>query len=173
MYKKLLALALVLVIALTAGAVLAQPQTQTPSGTIRITLNSASAGVGASWGQASLLFQGKAHRFRVSGLKVLSVGVRRIALRGDVYNLNNVRDFAGTFRNAPPGLTFISLISNEVRPVPCVCSRRLRCEYGKRRSSRDAPGAGSTVGVAPGAMPPVLCTHRPHCRRNRNRLSHL
>jgi hypothetical protein len=107
MYKKLLALALVLVIALTAGAVLAQTQTQTPSGTIRITLNSASAMMGASWGQASLLFQGKAHRFRVRGLKVGSVGIRRIALRGDVYNLNNVNDLAGTFRNAPPGLTFI------------------------------------------------------------------
>jgi hypothetical protein len=109
MYKKLLALALVLVIALTAAAVLAQTQTQTqaPSGTIRITLNSASAMMGASWGQASLLFQGKAHRFRVRGLKVGSVGIRRIAFRGDVYNLNNVNDFAGTFRNAPPGLTFI------------------------------------------------------------------
>lgn len=107
MYKKTLALALVLVIALTAGAVLAQTQTQTPSGTIRITLNSASAMMGASWGQASLLFQGKAHRFRVRGLKVLSVGIRRIALQGDVYNLNNINDFAGRFRNAPPGLTFI------------------------------------------------------------------
>jgi hypothetical protein len=105
MYKKLLALALILVIVLTASAVPAQ--TQTPSGTIRITLNSASAVVGASWGQASLLFQGKAHRFRVRGLKVLSAGIRRIALRGDVYNLNNVNDFAGIFRNAPAGLTFI------------------------------------------------------------------
>jgi hypothetical protein len=107
MYKKLVTLALVLAIALTAGAVLAQTQTQTPSGTIRITLNSASAVMGASWGQASLLFQGNAYRFRVRGLKVGSVGIRRIALRGDVYNLNNVNDFAGTFRNAPPGLTFI------------------------------------------------------------------
>ena len=107
MYKKLLALALILVIVLTASAVPAQTQTQTPSGTIRITLNSASAVVGASWGQASLLFQGKAHRFRVRGLKVLSAGILRIALRGDVYNLNNVNDFAGIFRNAPAGLTFI------------------------------------------------------------------
>ena len=103
MYKKTLALALVLVIALTAGAVLAQTQTQTPSGTIRITLNSASAMMGASWGQASLLFQGKAHRFRVRGLKVLSVGIRRIALQGDVYNLNNINDFAGTFSECSTG----------------------------------------------------------------------
>jgi len=57
-----------------------------PQRHIRITLT-LPARSRASWGQASLLFQGKAHRFRVSGLKVLSVGVRRIALRGDVYNL--------------------------------------------------------------------------------------
>ena len=106
MYKKLLALALALAMVATAGAALAQ--TQTPSGTISIKLNSASALMGASWGQAVLTFQGRTHLFRVRGLKVGSVGIRRIALRGDVYNLSNVTDLAGTYQKADPaGITFI------------------------------------------------------------------
>jgi hypothetical protein len=104
MYKKLLVVALVLALALTAGTALAQ----TPSGTISIALNSASAVMGASWGQAVLTFQAKTHLFRVRGLKVLSVGIRSMELNGDVYNLKNLTDLAGTYKKADPaGLTFI------------------------------------------------------------------
>jgi hypothetical protein len=104
MYKKLLASALILAMVMTAGAALAD----TPSGTISIKLNSASAVMGASWGQAVLTFQGRTHLFRVRGLKVGSVGIRRLSLRGDVYNLNNVNDLSGTYQKADPaGLTFI------------------------------------------------------------------
>jgi len=104
MYKKLLALALALAIIMTAGAALAD----TPSGTISIRLNSASAVMGASWGQAVLTFQGRTHLFRVRGLKVGSVGVRRLSLTGDVYNLTNVNDLSGIYQKADPaGLTFI------------------------------------------------------------------
>jgi hypothetical protein len=106
MYKKLLVVALVLALALTAGAALAQ--SQTPSGTISITLNSASALMGASWGEAVLTFGAKTHLFKVRGLKVLSVGVRVLSLNGDVYNLKNLSDMAGTYQKADPaGLTFI------------------------------------------------------------------
>lgn len=105
MYKKLLALGLALAIVMTAGAALAD----TPSGTISIKLNSASAMMGASWGQAVLTFQGRTHLFRVRGLKVLSVGIRRLALSGDVYSLTNINDLAGTYQKADPaGLTFIA-----------------------------------------------------------------
>jgi hypothetical protein len=104
MYKKLLVVALVLAFVLTAGAALAQ----TPSGTISIRMDSASLGVGASWGQAVLTFQGKTHLFRVRGLKVLSVGIRALSLNGDVYNLKQLTDLAGTYQKADPaGLTFI------------------------------------------------------------------
>jgi hypothetical protein len=104
MYKKLLIVALVLAFVLTAGAALAD----TPSGTISIRLNSASAVMGASWGQAVLTFQGKTHLYQVRGLKVLSVGIRTLALNGDVYNLNQLNDLAGTYQKADPaGITFI------------------------------------------------------------------
>jgi len=104
MHKKLAVVALVLAMILTAGAALADQ----PSGTISIELRSASALMGASWGQAVLTFQGKTHLFQVRGLKVLSVGYREMSLGGDVYNLKNVLDLAGTYQKADPaGLTFI------------------------------------------------------------------
>ena len=104
MHKRFLVMALVLAVALTAGAALAA----VPNGTISIELNSASALMGASWGQAVLTFQGKTHLFQVRGLKVLSVGIRKLSLNGDVYNLTNVLDLAGTYKKADPaGLTFI------------------------------------------------------------------
>ena len=104
MHKKLLAVALVLAVVLSAGAALADQ----PSGTISIELKSASALMGASWGQSVLTFQGKTQLFRVRGLKVLSVGYRELSLGGDVYGLKSVNDLAGTYQKADPaGLTFI------------------------------------------------------------------
>ena len=104
MYKKLLVMALVLAMVLTAGAALAA----TPSGTISIELNSASALMGASWGQAVLTFQGKTHLFKVRGLKVMAVGLSKLSVGGDVYNLANLADMTGTFQKADPaGITFI------------------------------------------------------------------
>jgi hypothetical protein len=104
MHKKLLVMALILAFVLTAGVAVAQ----TPSGTISIRLTSASAGLGASLGQAVLTFEGKTHLFQVRGLKVLSVGMRTLALNGDVYNLKQLSDLAGTYQKADPaGITFI------------------------------------------------------------------
>ncbi len=104
MHKKLLVVALVLAFVLTAGAALAEQ----PSGTISIELRSASALMGASWGQSVLTFQGKTYLYQVRGLKVLSVGYRELSLKGDVYGLKNVNDLAGTYQKADPaGITFI------------------------------------------------------------------
>ena len=104
MYKKFLVVALVLALSLTAGSVLADE----PSGTISIKLMSASAVMGASWGQGVLTFGGKTYAFNVKGLKVLSVGVTKASANGDVYKLTNVADLAGTYKEASrAGLTFI------------------------------------------------------------------
>jgi hypothetical protein len=104
MYKKFLVVALILALALTAAPVLADE----PSGTISITLTSASALMGASWGQCVLTFGSKTHLFKVKGLKVLSVGIKKANANGDVYKLTNAADLAGTYKNASQGgLTLI------------------------------------------------------------------
>jgi hypothetical protein len=104
MHKRFLAVVLVLALALTAGSVLADE----PSGTISIKLMSASAVMGASWGQGVLTFGAKTYAFKVKGLKVLSVGVTKASADGDVYKLTNAADLAGTYKEASrAGLTFI------------------------------------------------------------------
>ncbi len=104
MYKKLLVLALVLAFALAATTVLADE----PSGTLSIELKSVSAVMGGSWGDGVLTFQGKTYTFKVKGLKVLSVGVKKTSLNGDVYKLAQATDLAGTYQKAAPaGFTFI------------------------------------------------------------------
>jgi hypothetical protein len=104
MHKKFLIVALVLGLVLTAGYVLADE----PSGTISIELKSASAVLGASWGQGVLTFGHKTYAFEVKGLKVLSVGLSKASVNGDVYKLTNAADLAGTYKDASQaGLTFI------------------------------------------------------------------
>ncbi len=104
MYKKLMVLALVLAFALAATPVLAEEA----SGTLSIELKSVSAVMGGSWGDGVLTFQGKTHTFKVKGLKVLSVGVKKTSLNGEVYKLAAATDLAGTYQKAAPaGFTFI------------------------------------------------------------------
>ncbi|MEJ2673235.1 MAG: hypothetical protein P8168_13755 [Deltaproteobacteria bacterium] len=104
MYKKFLVVALALAFALTAGSAFADE----PSGTISIKLTSASAVLGASWGEGVLTFGAKTYSFKVKGLKVLSVGLKKASANGDVYKLTNAADLAGTYKEASrAGLTFI------------------------------------------------------------------
>ena len=83
MYKKILVVALVLAFAFTAAPVLADE----PSGTISVELTSASALLGAAWGQGVLTFGNRTYAFKVKGLKVLSVGLKKASVNGEVYNL--------------------------------------------------------------------------------------
>jgi hypothetical protein len=104
MYKKFMVVAWVLAFALTAGSALADE----PSGTISIKLTSASAVMGASWGEGVLTFGAKTYSFKVRGLKVLSVGLTKASANGDVYKLANASDLAGNYKEASrAGLTFI------------------------------------------------------------------
>jgi hypothetical protein len=104
MHKKFLVVALVLALALTAGSVLADE----PSGTISVKLTSASAILGASWGHGVLTYGHRTYAFEVKGLKVLSVGITKASVNGEVYKLTNAADLAGTYKDASQaGLTFI------------------------------------------------------------------
>ena len=99
MYKKLLVAALVLAFALTAAPVLADE----PSGTISVELTSASAGIGAAWGQGVLTFGDRTYAFKVKGFKMLSVGLKKASVNGEVYHLTNAADLAGTYKEASKG----------------------------------------------------------------------
>ena len=69
----------------------------TTSGTVAIESQSVAIGIGVSWGDGTLQYEGKTHTFSVQGLSVVDVGVSKVSARGRVYHLNKVEDFAGRF----------------------------------------------------------------------------
>ena len=76
---------------------------ETPSGSVTIESTSIALGVGVSWGDGNLQYEGKTHPFTLRGLSVVDVGVSRVSARGKVYNLSKLDDFAGTFAAAQAG----------------------------------------------------------------------
>jgi len=76
----------------------------TPSGTVTIESMSVALGVGVSWGDGKLSYQGKTHTFSVKGLSVVDVGVSKVSARGKVFHLKNLEDFTGTYAAAQAGV---------------------------------------------------------------------
>ena len=89
-------------ICLTLPALAAAPGGKSV-GTVNFAGGSVAAGVGYSWGQGTLDFQGKTHHFKIDGFNVGDVGIARIDATGDVYNLTSMADFDGTYAAAGLG----------------------------------------------------------------------
>src|SRR5712691_12153654 len=83
-----------------AGSTGAQDNT---SGTVTIESKSVALGVGVSWGDGTLQYDGKAYKFSLKGLSVLDIGVSKVSARGKVFNLKKAEDFAGTYAAAQAG----------------------------------------------------------------------
>jgi hypothetical protein len=75
-----------------------------PSGTVSIETTSIAIGIGFEWGNGVLKFKGKEYKFSVKGLSVIDLGVSSISATGNVYHLNKVSDFPGTFSAAGAGI---------------------------------------------------------------------
>jgi hypothetical protein len=95
--------------ALTAIAlafpVLAAAPDGVPVGTVNFAGGSLAAGIGVSWGEGTVLFQGKTHHFKIDGFNVGDVGISKIDATGDVYNLTSMADFDGNYAAAGAGAT--------------------------------------------------------------------
>ena len=74
-----------------------------PTGKISISYTAVAAGIGFSWGDGKLMIDGKTYRFSVKGIKALDVAIAGVSAVGEVYNLNNVSDFSGTFTEGEIG----------------------------------------------------------------------
>jgi hypothetical protein len=77
----------------------------TPSGTVQFSTVSVAAGVGVSWGEGTLSFGGDTYPFKIEGLGLVGAGAAKVQAEGDVYNLGDVADFAGTYKGLGMGLT--------------------------------------------------------------------
>lgn len=87
---------------LTAHVVLAADE-NAPTATLQLAGGDVAAGIGFSWANGIVDFQGVKHRFHVSGLSVADVGAMKINAVGEVYNLRTLADFDGTYAAVSAG----------------------------------------------------------------------
>src|SRR5512144_1586164 len=85
---------------LVAAAVGAQ---DAPSGKVSIESKSIAVGIGVSWGDGKLTYQGKEYSFSINGLSVADVGISKVSATGEVFNLKKVSDFSGNYVSAQAG----------------------------------------------------------------------
>ena len=69
----------------------------TPSGSIVIDEFQVMLLIGGSQGGGTVLLDGHSHSFKVKGMKLGGVGVHKIHLVGEVYDLKNIGDLAGDY----------------------------------------------------------------------------
>jgi hypothetical protein len=97
-----------IIILLVAGcASMTQAPSTPPSATVRIREWSAAYYGSAAAGKGTLYYNGRAHRFTISGVGVGGAGGQKISATGKVYNLNNLSSFSGTYHGVSRGLTLI------------------------------------------------------------------
>jgi hypothetical protein len=82
---------------LVAGTTLAQDK---PDATLTFSGGSVSVGIGYSWGNGMLTYQGKDYPFTVDGLSVGAIGGSSVTAAGDVYNLKKLEDLNGNYTAA-------------------------------------------------------------------------
>jgi hypothetical protein len=74
-----------------------KPEEKLPSAMIRVSAKSVALGVGYSWGDGTLQYQGKEYPFSVTGLSLVNIGVSGLTAVGKVYDMKRIADFAGTY----------------------------------------------------------------------------
>ena len=102
--RKLSRFALFLFVAALASTAISG-EARKPSGRVTMESKSIAAGVGVTWGDGRLTFNGKEYPFTINGLSVVDWGISRASASGDVYNLTDVSKFPGTYLAAEAGFT--------------------------------------------------------------------
>jgi hypothetical protein len=87
---------------LAAAGEPAKPGARQPVGTIQLATKSIAMGVGVTWGDGTLTFAGADHRFTVEGLSLTDLGIGNATVKGNVYNLSRLEDFAGAYKVVEP-----------------------------------------------------------------------
>lgn len=101
MRKKLLVLAVCAALVALAGTSFAQD----PMGTVTIDEYQLAYIFSGSMGGGRLYFQGSTYDFQVGGLGVGGIGASHITATGEVYNLQDVLAFPGTYAQASLGFS--------------------------------------------------------------------
>jgi hypothetical protein len=78
-----------------------------PIGQVTITLTEIGAGVGFEWGKGTLTYKEKQYTFKVKGLQVGTVGIKKATIKGDVFNLFDIGQFPGAYAAVQAGVAVI------------------------------------------------------------------
>lgn len=100
-----LALATALMTAPLAAHAAGKPSNPKPVAGITIDQTSASLLVGGSFGGGVIAYKGKQYGFKVGGVQLGGMGAARIQVRGAVYDMKKLEDFAGTYVVAQGGVS--------------------------------------------------------------------
>jgi hypothetical protein len=103
MSKKWLSIWLVVLGCLGVLTVAVAADEQKPSATVKISSKAVAIGVGVTWGDGTLTYEGKSVPFSVSGLSVVDLGVTDITSSGEVFNLKKLADFSGNYAAGEAG----------------------------------------------------------------------
>jgi hypothetical protein len=78
---------------------------QEPSGTVEIDEYQLAYIFNGNIGGGKLYFQGNTYDFKIGGVGIGGIGASHITAQGNVYNLTDVSQFAGTFAQAGVGIS--------------------------------------------------------------------
>lgn len=81
------------------------PVSAPPPPFVELERKSIGAGLGISWGEGTIYWEGQEHAFSVKGLRVGDVGLAKMIGEGHVQNLDSLEDFAGTYVAVGAGAT--------------------------------------------------------------------
>ena len=81
--------------------------TYEPVGTVRLTKTEVGFIISVGGGEGVLKFEGQEYPFRIGGLGVGGVGIHGVTASGNVYNLDSVSDFEGTYGELRGGITLL------------------------------------------------------------------
>jgi hypothetical protein len=79
---------------------MAMAQDKEPDAYLELSEGSVALGIGYSWGEGTLAYQGKKYPVEVKGLSVIDVGVTKVTAFGKVYGLKKLEDFNGNYTAA-------------------------------------------------------------------------
>jgi hypothetical protein len=81
-----------------------------PTGYVWFSGGTLAVGIGYTWGHGTLYYSKdqQQYKFKLSGVSVVDVGGAGITAEGEVYNLSNPADLAGSYSAVTAGLTVIA-----------------------------------------------------------------
>ena len=74
-----------------------KPEERVASGLVTLKMKSVALGVGGSWGDGVLTYQGRNYPFSISGLSLVDVGIANYTGAGKVYDLSSPGNLAGNY----------------------------------------------------------------------------